>query len=234
MPSCRAGAAFRDAEQLDAVAELFGVADVGAVQLRDAFDIGLVELHRHAEGDRAHDRRLVRGVDAFDVEGRVGFGVAQALRFLQHDVEIEALRAHLREDEVGRAVDDAGDPLDAVGRQPFAQRLDDRDAAGHRRLERDHHATRARRREDLGAVHGEQRLVGRDHMLARGDGFEHQFARDVVAADQFDDDVDRRVRDDFARIGDDLRAVTDQCLRAFATSRRDTMVRSRCRGRRGA
>jgi hypothetical protein len=71
-------APLRDREQLDSVAELLGVGDVGRLQVDDAFDVGLGELHRHAERDRAHDRRLVRRVDAGDVEGRVGLGVAEA------------------------------------------------------------------------------------------------------------------------------------------------------------
>ena len=108
-------------------------------------------------------------------------------------VEGQALVAHLGEDEVGGAVDDAGDPLDAVGGEALAQRLDDRDAAGHRRLEGDHHALLLRGGEDLVAVHGEQRLVGGDHVLAVGDGLQHQFLGDAVAADQLDDDVDLRV-----------------------------------------
>ena len=48
----------------------------------------------------------------------VGLGIAQALGLFQHDAEVQALLAHLGEDEIGGAVDDAGDPLDAVGRQP--------------------------------------------------------------------------------------------------------------------
>jgi hypothetical protein len=36
-------------------------------------------------------RGLVRRVHALDVEGGVGLGVAQALRLLQHDVEVQAL-----------------------------------------------------------------------------------------------------------------------------------------------
>ena len=95
---------------------------------------------------------LVRGIDAFDIEGRIGFGIAQALRLLQHGVEIQALVAHFGQDEIGGAVDDAGNPLDAVGRQAFAQRLDDRDAAGNRRLERHHHALVLRGLENLVAV----------------------------------------------------------------------------------
>ena len=192
-----------DAQQLDAVAQLLGVADVFARQLGDAFGIGLVELHRNAEGDRRHDGELVRGVDAFDVEGRVGLGIAQLLRLLERGIERQPLVAHLRQDEVGGAVDDAGDPFDAVGGQAFAQRLDDRDAAGDRRLERDHHALLLRRGEDLGAVRGQQRLVGGDDVLAVGDGLQHQLFRDRIAADQLDHDVDVRIRYNFIRIGGD-------------------------------
>ena len=39
----------------------------------------LAELHRDAEGERGEDCQLVRGVDALDVEGRIGLGVAAAL-----------------------------------------------------------------------------------------------------------------------------------------------------------
>ena len=186
--------ALGDAQQLDAIAELFGVFDVGRIQLGDAFDVGLVELHRDAERQRGQDGDLVRRIHAFDVEGRVGLGVAQTLRLFQHGVEAQALVAHLGQDEVGGAVDDARDPLDAVGGQAFAQRLDDGDAAGHRRLERDHHALVLRRLEYLVAVRGQQRLVGGDHMLAVGDGLQHQLFRHAVAADQFDDDIHFRDR----------------------------------------
>ncbi|MDT4853606.1 hypothetical protein FQZ97_878770 [compost metagenome] len=106
-------AAAGDAEQLDAVAQFLGVLDIGGGQLGNAFHVRAVELHRHAERDRAHQRDLVRGIDALDVKRGIGLGVAQLLRFLQDRVEIQALVAHLRQDEVGGAVDDAGDPLDA-------------------------------------------------------------------------------------------------------------------------
>jgi hypothetical protein len=119
----------------------------------------LVELHRDAEGDRRHDGQLVGGVHAFDVEGRVGFGIAQFLRLLQHGGEVQALVAHLGQDEVGGAVDDAGHRFDAVGRQAFAQRLDDRHAAGHGRLEGHHHALFLGGGEDLVAVQGQQALL---------------------------------------------------------------------------
>ena len=66
------------------------------------FGVGLVELHRDAEGDRRQDGQLVRGVDALDVEGRIGLGVAEPLRLLEHGVERRALVAHLGQDEVAR------------------------------------------------------------------------------------------------------------------------------------
>jgi hypothetical protein len=43
---------------------------------------------------------------------------------------------------------------------------------------------------------GEQRLVGRDHVLAVVDRAQHEFARDAGAADHFRDDRDRRIVDD--------------------------------------
>ena len=143
----------------------------------------------------------MRGVDALDVEGRIGLGVAHALRLGQHRGEGQPLVAHLRQDEVGGAVDDAGDPLDAVGRQAFAQRLDDGDAAADRGLEGDHHALLLRGGEDVVAVLGEQRLVGGDHVLAVGDRLQHQVLRDAGAADQLDHDVDVRGAHHFPGVG---------------------------------
>eukprot|EP00825_Cyclidium_porcatum_P047858 TRINITY_DN7862_c0_g1_i2.p2 TRINITY_DN7862_c0_g1~~TRINITY_DN7862_c0_g1_i2.p2 ORF type:complete len:142 (+),score=38.06 TRINITY_DN7862_c0_g1_i2:100-525(+) len=52
-----------------------------------------------------------------------------------------------------------------------------------------------RSRENLGAMHGEQRLVGRHHVLAIGDGLHDHFLGHAVAADQLNDDVDFRIID---------------------------------------
>ncbi len=197
----------RDAEQLDPVAELLRVPDVLALQPGDALDMGLGELHRHPERDRRQDRRLVRGVDALDVERRIGLRVAQPLCLGEHGRERKPLVAHLAQDEVGGAVDDAGDPLDAVRGQSLANRLDDRDAAGDGGFERDHHAAARRGREDLVAVHGQQRLVGGDHVFAVFDRIEDQPPGDRGAADQLDDDVDRRIGDDVQGVADHRDAI---------------------------
>ena len=52
---------------------------------------------------------------------------------------------------------------------------------------------RRRRLEDLGAVLGQQRLVGGDDVLAGRQQIEHGLPGPVDAADQLDDDVDGRV-----------------------------------------
>ena len=114
--------------------------------------------------------------------------------------------AHRRENEVRRAVDDAGDPFDAVGGQPFAQRLDDRHATGDGALERHHHALRVRRGEDLVAVLREERLVGGDDVLAMGDRVEHQRACRLDAADELADDVDVRIAHDDRGVVGELHA----------------------------
>ncbi len=53
------------------------------------------EIRPGAERRAGQDRELVRGIDAVDVEARVGLGVARRLRLGQHDVEGAAGLAHL-------------------------------------------------------------------------------------------------------------------------------------------
>jgi len=90
------------------------------MQAADAFDISVLELHRHAERNRAHDGDFMRGIHSFDIEGRVGFGISQALRIGQGGGKIDTALTHFGQDKIGRAVDDPGDPFDPVRRQPFA------------------------------------------------------------------------------------------------------------------
>ncbi len=49
-------------------------------------------------------------------------------------------------------------------------------------------------------MHGDQRLVGGDHVLAVFDGLEHQVAGYGVAPNEFDDDIDLGVARDFEHI----------------------------------
>jgi hypothetical protein len=121
----------------------------------------------------------VRGIDAFDVERRIGLGIAARLCFGEHGRERRTLRAHLGQDEVGRAVDDAGDPLDPVGGEPSRNAL---------MIGMPPHTAPSRRPSRL-ARGGEISLPCRArsallacHMLAVGDRLQDERARGLEAA----------------------------------------------------
>ena len=90
MPCARA---LGDAEQLDAVAEFVGGGEIGERDRLDAFDRDRGRVDPRAEGERGEDGELVRGVEAADVEGRIGLGVAELLRLGEADVERQPLRS---------------------------------------------------------------------------------------------------------------------------------------------
>ena len=152
--------------------------------MRNAFYIGLVKLHIGAKGYGREQRDFVRGIYAFNVKSGVGFGVAQALCFFEHVGKVQPFIAHFAQDEVGSAVDDACNPLNAVGAQAFAQSLDDGYAASNSRFKSHHNAFLLRCLEDFCAMHGQQCLVGRNDVLAVFNGFEHQLFCHGVATNQ--------------------------------------------------
>ena len=73
-----------DREQLHDVAEVARRRRCRrAVMSGDPLAVDVAGHHAGAERDRRDDRGLGRGVEALDVGGRVGFGVAEALRLGQ-------------------------------------------------------------------------------------------------------------------------------------------------------
>ena len=209
------GGPLGDPQQLDAITQLLRISDVLRLQSGDALHIGLVKLHRDAKGYGRHEGGLVGRVHALDVKGGVGLGVAQPLRLFQDRIEAQAFAAHLREDEVGGAVDNAGNPFNAIGGQSLAQRLDDGNAAGHGRLKRDHHALVGCRRKNLGAMHRQQGFVGSHHMLARRNGLEHQLSGHAVATDQLHHDIDLGVCNHRAGIAHHRHRITHNPTRTL-------------------
>ena len=202
-PQLHAGAhALGDAQQLDAVAHLFGIGDVFGLQMGDALHIGLVKLHPNAKGNGRHQGGFVCSIYAFNVKSGVGLRVAQGLGLLQDGVKRQAFVAHLRQDEIGRAVDDAGNPLDAVGGQALAQGFDDGNATCHRRLKGHHHTLAVRGFKNLCSMHRQQGFVGGDHMLARLNRGHDQLAGNAIATNEFHHDIDVRVGHNSVRIVD--------------------------------
>ena len=204
------------------------------LQLGDAFDVGLVELHRNAEGDRRHDaspcarRRCPRCRRSDRPRRSPGAALPSARRRSRRPLSrisdrmklvvplmmpaIHSMRLAVRPSRSALMI--GMPPATAASKAtitPFSLR------GG----------------EDLVAVHGQQRLVGGDHVLAVGDGLQHQLLGDAVAADQFDDDVDVGIGRPPRTHRRPLRTrVADDCLGARRCRGRPPW-RSRCRGRRG-
>src|SRR3546814_847313 len=90
-------------EQLDAITEIGSSLDVLDSDIADALEIDLVGGDPAAEGERRQDGQLVGGVIALDVETRIRFRIAEALRLLQAVFEGQPLLFHPRQDVVAGA-----------------------------------------------------------------------------------------------------------------------------------
>jgi hypothetical protein len=101
--------------------------------------------NEHARGE-AH--RIAKGDGS-------GFGVSLPMCLRDDRGEGQSLVAHSGKDQLGGTVDEAGDPLNAVGGQSSAQRLDDRYVAGDGGFKDQNHAFLGRSK-NLVAVRGEQ------------------------------------------------------------------------------
>ncbi len=168
------------------------------------------------------------GVIAFDVESRIGFGITEALSFLQAIGKGQAFLLHLGEDVVAGAVHDAVDARDRVACQGFTQRLDDRDAAGNGRFEVQERALLLRNRRKLDAVIGKQRLVGGHHMETTGkSGANSGICSPFSTADQLDEHVDIGLFGQFFRafVPGDAGQIDATVLRAI--TRRNCRNRNR-------
>ena len=103
-----------DAQQLNGVAELAGSGDVLGADGTDTLLVHIIGGHAGAKADGGEDCRLAGGVEAVDVGGRVGLGIALSLCVGEHVGVIGALGVHARQDIVGGAVENAGDGQDLV------------------------------------------------------------------------------------------------------------------------
>ena len=182
-----------DAEQLDHVAEFAGKGDVARGDALDALDEHFFRRHPEAIGQRSEDDRLVRGVAAVHVERGIGLRVTRRLRLGQRLGKAQPALGHAREDVVTRAVDDPVDRADVVADKRLADRLDDRNPARHRRLEKDRHLVLRRRLENLLPVLREQRLVAGDDHFSPLDRPENQPQAFVLLPHQLDHDLNRRI-----------------------------------------
>ncbi|MCK7541471.1 MAG: hypothetical protein MZV63_66600 [Marinilabiliales bacterium] len=158
------------ADELVAEALGLGRLDVGLGDRGDALAGDVGRLERAAEEDVGQDDDLGQGVEALDVGGRVGLGVAQLLGQGQGGAVVHALGLHLAQDEVGRPVEDALDLQDRVPGQAGFGEVEDRRAAHDRALDPELEAVLAGQLADLAVVEGGRALVRGDDVLAEPEG----------------------------------------------------------------
>ena len=132
----------------------------------------------------------MRRVNPADVKVRVRFKIAKRLGLLEQGVIAVAGLFHAGQDIVAGAVHHAHDAGDLVPGKAFCQRLDHGDAPGHGSFIADQAARGFGLFGQRLTVDRQQRLVGGDHILARGKrGFGRVLGGAFVAAHQFDKDI---------------------------------------------
>src|ERR1700736_5917016 len=126
MDGCWALPALRVRDELDAVAELSGVCEVGQLNGAYAAPVNLLDRHVRAVREPRHDDQLVSGIPSIHVRARIRLRKTTALRLGECSVERIYILAHADENDVGAAIDDCVDGDDAVHAKGLAQHVADR------------------------------------------------------------------------------------------------------------
>ena len=144
---------------------------------------------------------------ALHVRGRVGLRVAESGGLCQRLLVVGSGGRHGVQDEVGGAVNDAGDALHLVARKRAAQHAHHGDGGGDGGFVVEVDAGGVGGVGKLGAVGGHQGLVGGDHRLSGLECFEDELARVVNAADELDHDVHVVAGNQLARVPGQVQAL---------------------------
>ena len=185
-------------QDLDRASDGLGVLEVGRLDLLDAPARDLVLVDVDAEGELHHDLELGARVEATHVQRRVRLRVPERRRLRQRVLVREAAHGHIGQDEVGAAVDDARELLHVVADKVALERVDDRDATTHGRLEPELHRLLAvgvdalQQRVDRRQLLRDQGLVRGHDVLARLERRGHDVLGERRAAHHLDHHVDVR------------------------------------------
>ncbi len=172
--------------------------------MRYALGVNRAKVEAHVEGQRRENRQLVRSIDALDVESWVGLGVAQCLCLRQRIGKGPSSLSHRAENEVRRAVDDAGQPLVLVGRERPVQARNDGYAAGHCRFEAQLRSVLGRQRQEFVTVQRNDGLVSRDDRGSPAESSGHELQSRVLTTDELDEHVDVGTRGQRNHVGGEL------------------------------
>ena len=140
-------------------------------------------------------------VVAVDVGRRIRLGISELLRLFQRIGKRQPRAVHAGEDVVARAVQDAGHAQQPIAGEPFPDGANDRNAAGHRRLEQQLAPMLARERQQLDTVRRDELLVCGDDRFPRLERSLDEIACRLETAHQLDDDVGVRSDDVVDAVG---------------------------------
>ena len=130
---------------------------------------------------------------AFHIKGGISFRITQGLRLGQYIGKVTAFVAHFRKDKITRAIDNARQPLNFIGRQTFAHGFDNGNTTGNGRFISHNHTLFLCCPENLRTVYRNQCLVGRNHMLAVFNGLHHHVFGKGIATDQLHHNIHIRI-----------------------------------------
>ena len=165
-----AGAVLGMGKQANAITQLCKGGDVDARDISNAHTIDCVGRYGHAKCKPDKDHELLHRVPPVNVERRIGFGKATALRVGERTRETHARATHLGEDHVGGAIDHAVECVDTVSEKARAQQRDDRQPGADTRLEVQASVVLAREGTESRTGGGDHRLVCSHHGLSGAQG----------------------------------------------------------------
>ena len=102
----------------------------------------------------------MRGIDPVNIERRIGFGKALGLRIGKNLRKIQPVALHSGQDEITCAIENAVDPVNAVGGGTIAQTLNDRNTSGNGRFKFERGLLALRQSRKLETMMRDHRLVG--------------------------------------------------------------------------
>ena len=129
------------------------------------------------------------GIGAIDIKSGVSLCVPQLLCLREHVLEGASFGAHLGQNKVTRAIDNARHLGHRIGGQRFTQHLNDRYTPRHSGLVADLHPGRFCHCNQFIAVLGNQCLIGGHNMLALLNSQLDQIEGDGCAADQLHQNI---------------------------------------------
>ena len=132
---------------------------IHAVNFRDALAGNILIPGCPAADERGDDRDLSRRVMPLHIRLRIALRVPELLRSAEYRIKIRAIPVHLRQNVVGRPIQNAGDTRDVFLRQTCIQRAEQRNAAAHTCLEEVAAVMRSGCRHQLRSESGHQLLI---------------------------------------------------------------------------